>query len=48
MFQVEYDSPKELLKNPVGHLRALVDESADKEHLYRMAEGIAGPLHKSI
>ncbi|KAF9030066.1 P-loop containing nucleoside triphosphate hydrolase protein [Rhodocollybia butyracea] len=45
---VEYDSPKELLKNPVGHLRALVDESADKEHLYRMAEGIAGPLLSSI
>ncbi|KAE9391369.1 P-loop containing nucleoside triphosphate hydrolase protein [Gymnopus androsaceus JB14] len=34
---VEYDSPKELLKNEAGHLRALVDESADREHLRRMA-----------
>ncbi|KAJ4477282.1 hypothetical protein J3R30DRAFT_3657757 [Lentinula aciculospora] len=39
---VEYDSPKELLKNKSGHLRALVDESADKEYLYRMAEGVEG------
>ncbi|KAJ3929467.1 MAG: hypothetical protein NXY57DRAFT_1016596 [Lentinula lateritia] len=38
---VEYDSPKELLKNESGHLRALVDESADKEHLYQMAGGVA-------
>ncbi|KAE9406279.1 P-loop containing nucleoside triphosphate hydrolase protein [Gymnopus androsaceus JB14] len=37
---VEYDSPKELLKNEAGHLRALVDESADKEHLRQMAEGV--------
>jgi len=36
---VEYDSPRELLKNKTGHLRALVDESADKEHLLQMAEG---------
>ncbi|KAE9405089.1 P-loop containing nucleoside triphosphate hydrolase protein [Gymnopus androsaceus JB14] len=41
---VEYDSPKELLKNEAGHLRALVDESADREHLRRMAEGIEGPV----
>ncbi|KAE9384990.1 P-loop containing nucleoside triphosphate hydrolase protein [Gymnopus androsaceus JB14] len=41
---VEYDSPKELLKNEAGHLRALVDESADREHLRRMAEGIDGPV----
>ncbi|KAJ3814087.1 hypothetical protein F5876DRAFT_86666 [Lentinula aff. lateritia] len=38
---VEYDSPAELLKNESGHLRALVDESADKEHLYQMAGGVA-------
>ncbi|KAJ3907880.1 hypothetical protein F5879DRAFT_939640 [Lentinula edodes] len=38
---VEYDSPEELLKNESGHLRALVDESADKEHLYQMAGGVA-------
>ncbi|KAE9405091.1 hypothetical protein BT96DRAFT_988645 [Gymnopus androsaceus JB14] len=41
---VEYDSPKELLKKEEGHLRALVDESADREHLRRMAEGIEGPV----
>ncbi|KAE9393131.1 hypothetical protein BT96DRAFT_1023199 [Gymnopus androsaceus JB14] len=37
---VEYDSPKELLNNKAGHLIALVDESANKEHLHQMAEGI--------
>ncbi|KAJ6465017.1 P-loop containing nucleoside triphosphate hydrolase protein [Mycena sanguinolenta] len=36
---VEFDSPKELLKNPKGKLRALVDESGDKDNLYAMAEG---------
>ncbi|KAF7353370.1 ATP-binding cassette transporter [Mycena sanguinolenta] len=35
----EFDSPKELLKNPKGKLRALVDESGDKDNLYAMAEG---------
>ncbi|KAF7372862.1 ATP-binding cassette transporter [Mycena sanguinolenta] len=35
----EFDSPKELLKNPKGKLRALVDESGDKDDLYAMAEG---------
>ncbi|KIK62964.1 hypothetical protein GYMLUDRAFT_259735 [Collybiopsis luxurians FD-317 M1] len=39
---VEYDSPKELLKNKTGHLRALVDESADRELLFEMAEGVRG------
>jgi len=36
---VEFDTPKALLKNPNGMLRALVDESGDKEKLYSMAEG---------
>lgn len=36
--QVEFDTPKALLKNPNGMLRALVDESGDKEKLYSMAE----------
>lgn len=35
--QVEFDKPSELLKNPKGKLRALVDESGDKEHLFSMA-----------
>jgi hypothetical protein len=35
--QVEFASPKELLENPKSFLRALVDESADKEVLYAMA-----------
>ncbi|KAE9393209.1 hypothetical protein BT96DRAFT_999660 [Gymnopus androsaceus JB14] len=42
---VEFDSPKELLKNKAGHLRALVDEAADKEHLRRMAEGVDAPTY---
>lgn len=36
---VEFDSPQELLKNPNGKLRALVDESGDRETLIAMAEG---------
>ncbi|KZP16764.1 P-loop containing nucleoside triphosphate hydrolase protein [Athelia psychrophila] len=35
----EFDSPHQLLQNEKGLLRALVDESGDKEHLYAMAEG---------
>ncbi|KAJ7461841.1 hypothetical protein B0H11DRAFT_117745 [Mycena galericulata] len=35
----EFDAPKVLLKNPKGRLRALVDESGDKDNLYAMAEG---------
>ncbi|KAJ6589849.1 P-loop containing nucleoside triphosphate hydrolase protein [Mycena vulgaris] len=35
---VEFDSPKVLLKNKHGLLRALVDESGDKEALYEMAQ----------
>jgi ABC-type multidrug transport system fused ATPase/permease subunit len=36
---VEYDTPKALLKKEGSLLRALVDESADKDALYVMAEG---------
>lgn len=36
---VEYDSPKVLLQQDGSLLRALVEESADKEALYAMAEG---------
>ncbi|KAF7340454.1 Multidrug resistance-associated ABC transporter protein [Mycena venus] len=35
---VEFNSPKELLKIKDGKLRALVDESGDRETLYAMAE----------
>ncbi|KAF7377837.1 hypothetical protein MSAN_00207200 [Mycena sanguinolenta] len=35
---VEFDSPKVLLQNELGMLRALVDESGDKDMLYKMAE----------
>ena len=35
--QVEFGKPGELLKNEKGLLRALVDESGDKEKLYTMA-----------
>ncbi|KAF7368478.1 Multidrug resistance-associated ABC transporter protein [Mycena venus] len=34
---VEFDSPRELLKIKDGRLRALVDESGDRETLYAMA-----------
>lgn len=37
----EYDTPKALLAKEGSLLRALVDESADKEALYAMAEGKA-------
>ncbi len=37
--QVEFDTPSELLKIPNGRLKALVDESGEKEHLYAMANG---------
>ncbi|KAJ3558885.1 hypothetical protein NM688_g664 [Phlebia brevispora] len=36
---VEFDSPQNLLQNENSLLRALVDESADKDVLYAMAEG---------
>ncbi|KIJ34155.1 hypothetical protein M422DRAFT_35218 [Sphaerobolus stellatus SS14] len=34
---VEFNKPKELLKNPSGFLRSLVDESGDKDALYAAA-----------
>lgn len=37
--QVEFDSPKELLKRTGGKLRSLVDESGDRDLLYAMAQG---------
>ncbi|KAI0677672.1 hypothetical protein C8Q78DRAFT_1003851 [Trametes maxima] len=37
----EFGSPSELLKNEKGMLRALVDESGDKDALYAMAEAAA-------
>jgi ABC-type multidrug transport system fused ATPase/permease subunit len=36
---VEFDSPKVLLQKEDSFFRSLVDESADKEALYAMAEG---------
>ncbi|KAJ7919496.1 hypothetical protein B0H13DRAFT_2430321 [Mycena leptocephala] len=42
---VEFDAPKVLLQNPKGKLRALVDESGDKDNLYAMAEGKGSSLH---
>jgi ABC-type multidrug transport system fused ATPase/permease subunit len=36
---IEFDSPKNLLAKEGGFFRALVDESADKEVLYAMADG---------
>ncbi|PCH33304.1 hypothetical protein WOLCODRAFT_135046 [Wolfiporia cocos MD-104 SS10] len=36
---VEFGAPRDLLKNEKGKLRALVDESGDREALYAMAEG---------
>ncbi|KAF7325835.1 ATP-binding cassette transporter [Mycena kentingensis (nom. inval.)] len=35
---VEFDAPSELLKNPKGKLRSLVDESGEKDALYALAE----------
>jgi hypothetical protein len=37
LLQVEIDSPQVLLKKENGHLRALVEESVEKETLYAMA-----------
>lgn len=42
-WQVEFASPRELLKNKHGKLRALVDESEDRDVLLAMAEGKATP-----
>ncbi|KAM5539771.1 hypothetical protein V8D89_006584 [Ganoderma adspersum] len=38
---VEFGSPSELLKNEKGFLRALVDESGDRDKLYTMAAAAA-------
>jgi ABC-type proline/glycine betaine transport system ATPase subunit len=34
---VEFDAPHNLLKNPKGVFRSLVDESGDKDDLYETA-----------
>ncbi|KAJ7216442.1 P-loop containing nucleoside triphosphate hydrolase protein [Mycena pura] len=39
----EFDVPEKLLNNPMGKLRALVDEFGDKESLYAMANGGRSP-----
>lgn len=39
MGQVEFGKPSELLGNEDGMLRALVDESGDREKLYAAANG---------
>ncbi|KAJ6584918.1 multidrug resistance-associated ABC transporter [Mycena capillaripes] len=36
---IEFDTPSTLLKNKAGHLRAMVDESNDRDVLLAMAEG---------
>ena len=36
--QVEFGKPADLLENKKGMLRALLDESGDKEELYAMVE----------
>lgn len=36
--QVEFDAPKVLMQKRDGLLRALVDQSEDKERLYDMAD----------
>ncbi|OCH87310.1 P-loop containing nucleoside triphosphate hydrolase protein [Obba rivulosa] len=40
---VEFDKPSELLKHEKGLLRALVEESGDKELLYSMTQGVSYP-----
>ncbi|KAE9396473.1 hypothetical protein BT96DRAFT_996727 [Gymnopus androsaceus JB14] len=44
---VEFDRPAELLKDNKGKLRALVDESADKEHLIEMVKAKEHLDHQS-
>ena len=36
---VEFDAPRVLLEKENGYLKALIDESADREVLYAMAYG---------
>ncbi|KAJ7367247.1 P-loop containing nucleoside triphosphate hydrolase protein [Mycena albidolilacea] len=45
---VEFDTPKELLKIQDGKLRALVEESGDREALYAMAGADQNQLSHSI
>lgn len=46
---VEFDTPKALLEKREGLLRALVEESVDKEHLYTLAEsGKSGTLRLGL
>ncbi|EMD39557.1 hypothetical protein CERSUDRAFT_111872 [Gelatoporia subvermispora B] len=45
---VEFDKPSVLLKNEKGLLRALVDESGDKELLYSMAQGASHSQHNDL
>ncbi|CCM01503.1 uncharacterized protein FIBRA_03559 [Fibroporia radiculosa] len=44
---VEFGKPSELLKNEKGMLRALVDESGDRDALYAMAEGSGASTENS-
>ena len=37
-FQIEFDSPKELLKKEKGLLKALVKDSGEKDMLYSIVE----------
>ena len=39
---VEFDAPRVLLEKEDGYLKALVDESGDREALYSMAYGNSG------
>ena len=39
--QVEFGKPSELLEIEGGMLKALVDESGEREHLYAMANSAA-------
>ena len=39
---VEFDAPSVLLEKEDGYLKALVDESGDREALYSMAYGKSG------
>ncbi|KIJ68833.1 hypothetical protein HYDPIDRAFT_173463 [Hydnomerulius pinastri MD-312] len=44
---VEFGSPQQLLQNEKGMLKALVDESGDKDLLYAMAGGEGGSVGES-
>ncbi|KAJ7288436.1 P-loop containing nucleoside triphosphate hydrolase protein [Mycena rebaudengoi] len=42
---LEFDTPMNLLKNEQGHLRALVQESDDRDILYSIAARVEGVIH---